>query len=61
MECKEEFSGVYIVCINVLIETLWNVKESDFFWEGEWDKVLIETLWNVKDNFDEEINRVFGY
>ena len=49
VECKEAKAMKVLDMIQVLIETLWNVKQ---LFEGSVvkciHKVLIETLWNVK-------------
>ena len=48
MECKA--SGVVndLAGLEVLIETLWNVKILRSAFSTYCDSVLIETLWNVK-------------
>ena len=50
MECKvyDKAHGAEYAC-NVLIETLWNVKEMESLINRCANIVLIETLWNVKE------------
>ena len=48
MECKAKTLGRIWICLEVLIETLWNVKEDWNFRVMIPAMVLIETLWNVK-------------
>ena len=49
VECKEKMHKKKEAgSINVLIETLWNVKKNLKQRHDELVTVLIETLWNVK-------------
>ena len=48
VECKAKTLGRIWICLEVLIETLWNVKEDWNFRVMIPAMVLIETLWNVK-------------
>ena len=51
VECKEKAEkSENILCVFVLIETLWNVKYQEGTDYEEDYVVLIETLWNVKIN-----------
>ena len=48
VECKDGYKFFNINAVNVLIETLWNVKEESVREHIAETMVLIETLWNVK-------------
>ena len=48
MECKDENYNKNKEHLDVLIETLWNVKIGAIAAADKPDMVLIETLWNVK-------------
>ena len=48
VECKDGYKFFNINAVNVLIETLWNVKRGTKERIEKLDLVLIETLWNVK-------------
>ena len=48
MECKDENYNKNKEHLDVLIETLWNVKPHRSYLEPFFGSVLIETLWNVK-------------
>ena len=50
VECKVVTSQVLTSADIVLIETLWNVKNSIRKLSTYLMEVLIETLWNVKKN-----------
>ena len=48
VECKDENYNKNKEHLDVLIETLWNVKPHRSYLEPFFGSVLIETLWNVK-------------
>ena len=48
VECKDEHEYLGVPNGDVLIETLWNVKEMESLINRCANIVLIETLWNVK-------------
>ena len=48
MECKDSRMLRTKAVLDVLIETLWNVKREEATDEMVRFAVLIETLWNVK-------------
>ena len=48
VECKGKTLEEVENEIDVLIETLWNVKQKEWHDIAPRDLVLIETLWNVK-------------
>ena len=47
MECKFTLEDTFGSDFNELIETLWNVNDSDHATEDDGTDELIETLWNV--------------
>ena len=48
VECKVSIALTSDPCMQVLIETLWNVKGVPYATPRRVPAVLIETLWNVK-------------
>ena len=60
MECKEKKTSKTVKQTPVLIETLWNVKNTQPVYFSSLQTVLIETLWNVKTLGALTVNSVAG-
>ena len=61
VECKGGCLHLYSFLQQVLIETLWNVKEITHGGKVRYILVLIETLWNVKTGATIDMASPNGY
>ena len=61
VECKALIIRHIVLGSAVLIETLWNVKDTETSKNILGESVLIETLWNVKQNIQKVVVHVLTY
>ena len=61
VECKDRRGLQLVHCIQVLIETSWNVKDEVSHNRNRKHAVLIETSWNVKCRSSHSPQAHIGY